>query len=124
MDPSETITVCACVGFISIVLFNKFHCPSQTSATKLHEVETTVVRIEPEIALNAAITMRKRYPWEPKEKVNQNNHQNNHSSYINKAKVPSHISTSQDDAKNQLQFLSSMTFANGGLREPSCPCCG
>ena len=25
--------------------------------------------------------------------------------------------------KEQLDFLASMTFANGGLRSPSCPCC-
>lgn len=27
------------------------------------------------------------------------------------------------DAPKELDFLSSMTFANGGLRAPSCPCC-
>lgn len=26
-------------------------------------------------------------------------------------------------AEETLQFLSTMTFANGGLRAPSCPCC-
>ncbi len=28
-----------------------------------------------------------------------------------------------DDAQEQLNFLASMTFANGGLRQPTCPCC-
>lgn len=32
-------------------------------------------------------------------------------------------STVPADAKEQLHFLASMTFANGGLRQPSCPCC-
>lgn len=30
---------------------------------------------------------------------------------------------SQQSANEQLQFLSQMTFANGGMRAPSCPCC-
>jgi hypothetical protein len=27
------------------------------------------------------------------------------------------------DSSKELDFLASMTFANGGLRAPSCPCC-
>ncbi len=29
----------------------------------------------------------------------------------------------EQSQKEQLEFLASMTFANGGLRSPSCPCC-
>jgi hypothetical protein len=28
-----------------------------------------------------------------------------------------------DEAEKSLEFFASMTFANGGLRAPSCPCC-
>jgi hypothetical protein len=30
---------------------------------------------------------------------------------------------SGDEAEKSLEFFASMTFANGGLRAPSCPCC-
>lgn len=30
---------------------------------------------------------------------------------------------SREQQQKQLEFLSTMTFANGGLRLPSCPCC-
>lgn len=30
---------------------------------------------------------------------------------------------SKDQQLQELQFLASMTFANGGIRAPSCPCC-
>ena len=30
---------------------------------------------------------------------------------------------SGDEAEKSLDFFASMTFANGGLRAPSCPCC-
>lgn len=34
-----------------------------------------------------------------------------------------HIKKPQVSQDEQLNFLASMTFANGGLRAPSCPCC-
>jgi hypothetical protein len=34
-----------------------------------------------------------------------------------------HITGSSQDSEKSLEFLAGMTFANGGLRAPSCPCC-
>ena len=55
------------------------------------------------------------FPWEPKqsiatlEEVIDNKDSHNRRNFHDKDK--------------QLDFLASMTFANGGLREPNCPCC-
>lgn len=55
------------------------------------------------------------FPWEPKhsiatlEEVIENKDSHNRRKFHDKDK--------------QLDFLASMTFANGGLREPNCPCC-
>mmetsp|Transcript_61509 Transcript_61509/g.71873 ORF Transcript_61509/g.71873 Transcript_61509/m.71873 type:complete len:231 (+) Transcript_61509:264-956(+) len=44
-----------------------------------------------------------------------------------KTKLPAYTKKQQNiitqHEKEQLSFLSSMTFASGGLRSPSCPCC-
>lgn len=53
------------------------------------------------------------FPWE----VASNN---------SSAKSPSEnpaVLSCHHSSKAQLDFLASMTFANGGLRPPSCPCC-
>lgn len=34
-----------------------------------------------------------------------------------------HVDQKQEEQESSLEFLSSMSFANGGLRSPSCPCC-
>ncbi len=61
------------------------------------------------------------YPWEP----------NNNTSPSNTITLPSYSSPPQEkrhqpsnpSVEEQLQFLACMTFANGGLRSPTCPCC-
>jgi hypothetical protein len=35
----------------------------------------------------------------------------------------SDVQLNSTENKQQLEFLASMTFANGGMRPPSCPCC-
>lgn len=52
-----------------------------------------------------------RFPWEPSISV---------TTEINCNEV-SRLSSSEQE--QQLDFLASMTFSNGGLRSPSCPCC-
>jgi len=34
-----------------------------------------------------------------------------------------HDELNSEDQRQELEFLATMTFANGGLRAPSCPCC-
>eukprot|EP00984_Skeletonema_dohrnii_P000470 scaffold161_cov121-Skeletonema_dohrnii-CCMP3373.AAC.3 len=61
------------------------------------------------------------FPWEP----------NNTPISLSGTNLPSSSSPPQErklqpstsSAEEQLQFLACMTFANGGLRSPSCPCC-
>ena len=64
------------------------------------------------------VSVMEPFPWEP--------------SYDKRQKIqtpfvfdmnPTALDESLDVYREQLQFLSSMTFANGGLRRPSCPCC-
>eukprot|EP00986_Skeletonema_menzelii_P012270 scaffold6699_cov80-Skeletonema_menzelii.AAC.3 len=60
------------------------------------------------------------FPWEP-----------NINTSLSDTSLPSSSSppqegtnqTSNTREEEQLQFLACMTFANGGLRSPSCPCC-
>lgn len=55
------------------------------------------------------------YPWEPSQK-------NEILSSTHKNEVLRQT-TSSGQPNKALDFLSSMTFANGGLRAPNCPCC-
>lgn len=53
------------------------------------------------------------FPWEPKSD--------------DKDRLQKHIKTGLLNGANtyheQIQFMASMTFANGGIRQPNCPCC-
>jgi hypothetical protein len=52
------------------------------------------------------------FPWEPRTVAS-----------VEKTRfktLDKHISRKETE---QLQFLASMTFAGGGLRQPNCPCC-
>lgn len=67
------------------------------------------------------------FPWEPRSitKLSQSKLSSSDSHNTKEEKT---VSTGkhhqEDDAhQQQLQFLSSMTFANSSLRQPSCPCC-
>lgn len=62
-----------------------------------------------------------RFPWEPDEtKLTKGDvaHQN-----LRTAPAPVLPSDDYQQQQEQLNFLASMTFSNGGLRAPSCPCC-
>lgn len=62
------------------------------------------------------------FPWEPNNNTTSpsdtTNLPNSSSPPLEKRHQPSNPS-----AEEQLQFLACMTFANGGLRSPTCPCC-
>lgn len=64
------------------------------------------------------LTLR-RFPWQPSETVPPG--QRNVASAILNVSNPNHLSAHEQ--QTQLSFLASMTFANGGIRSPSCPCC-
>jgi hypothetical protein len=66
------------------------------------------------------------FPWEPKKTAAtkpkymfRDRFDSEHERKMTRKKHP--INT--DDASKQLDFLASMTFANGGIRAPNCPCC-
>ena len=55
-----------------------------------------------------------RFPWEPAAQTTTQ-------SDVAAETSPNRMST--DHQNRQLELLASMTFANGGFRPPSCPCC-
>lgn len=63
-----------------------------------------------------------RFPWESQAAANETRRS---SSPENGKKFSKHMDklSSKQQTQNELEFLASMTFANGGLRAPSCPCC-
>lgn len=52
-----------------------------------------------------------RFPWEPAEGT------------VSRAALLSSKPRHMADQCKELDFLATMTFANGGIRSPSCPCC-
>jgi hypothetical protein len=61
----------------------------------------------------------RRFPWQPSETVPLG--RRNIASAILDVSNPRNASPHEQQA--QLSFLASMTFANGGIRSPSCACC-
>ena len=59
------------------------------------------------------------FPWEPNNTSLSDTNLPSSSSPPQERK----LQPSTSSAEEQLQFLACMTFANGGLRSPSCPCC-
>jgi hypothetical protein len=71
------------------------------------------------------------FPWEPKPTREPSNKKKGAKYAFRDPTTKSGIypagqkqhQNQQFDQQQQLDFLSSMTFANGGLRAPNCPCC-
>jgi hypothetical protein len=61
------------------------------------------------------------YPWEPTGTVTSDTIDD--ASPPRHSLIPSNSLPTRQAQQQQLEFLSNMTFANGGLRAPSCPCC-
>ena len=58
------------------------------------------------------------FPWESSKLSNGGSGGSTHTNPLHPSKK-----ISPSEAVQQLEFLSNMTFANGGLRAPNCPCC-
>ena len=81
------------------------------------------------VAIGAAtgspnISSDARFPWEPQPSHDTKDA----SSSINVRSKPTtdrqeESASPSVSTKDQLRFLSQMSFANGGIRAPSCPCC-
>jgi hypothetical protein len=78
---------------------------------------------EPFDPANAETTIP--FPWEPKGKQHERLQQHIINPPNNEGRPTSSSSSSSSRAANekQLELLASMTFANGGMRTPSCLCC-
>jgi hypothetical protein len=65
------------------------------------------------------------FPWEPKSTTSLTDTDTDISNSLPNSITKHHpiITNSNANEEQQLHFLSQMTFANGGLRSPSCPCC-
>jgi len=55
--------------------------------------------------------LAEKFPWEP------------HLASTVSSTTKARSSLSSKEQQQQLDFLASMKFSNGGLRPPSCPCC-
>jgi hypothetical protein len=62
------------------------------------------------------------FPWESSKLSDNSEGSGGSKRTINPHHHPSK-KISPSEAVQQLEFLSNMTFANGGLRAPNCPCC-
>jgi hypothetical protein len=60
--------------------------------------------------------MERKFPWEPSDSTTEQG-------MIDVLKVKRAKRFSSEEQHQQLRFLASMTFSNGGVRSPSCPCC-
>ena len=58
----------------------------------------------------------RKFPWEPLDSTVKRD-------IIDAFKVEHSQELSSQEQHHQLRFLASMTFSNGGIRSPSCPCC-
>jgi hypothetical protein len=67
------------------------------------------------------------FPWEPNRSTTSSTDDTDDTSNTTSPNaITKHhpiITISNANEEQQLHFLSQMTFANGGLRSPSCPCC-
>jgi hypothetical protein len=57
-----------------------------------------------------------KFPWEPSDSTVER-------CMVDVLKAKRSKKISADEQHRQLSFLASMTFSNGGVRLPSCPCC-
>jgi hypothetical protein len=65
-------------------------------------------------------TVIRKFPWESESADNPVPAAHNTTAYTSKASSSTSIIHQQ---QKQLELLATMTFANGGFRGPSCPCC-
>lgn len=92
---------------LSILLLKK-----QQRITEVEEEEQDLALLSPDP-----------FPWEPKLTSSTDDTDTSNTTSPN-AITKNHpiITTNNANEEQQLHFLSQMTFANGGLRSPSCPC--
>ena len=101
--------------FVAIILLNRLHVRKQrASSTSLQKEEEQ--QEEEESQSPPPIS----FPWEPNNAALSDTTLPSSSSQTQETK---HQTSNNTRAEEQLQFLACMTFVNGGLRSPSCPCC-
>ena len=101
--------------FVAIILLNTLHVRKQLASTSLHQKEEE--QQEEEESQSPPLIS---FPWEPNNAALSDTTLPSSSSPPQETKQQTSNNTR---AEEQLQFLACMTFANGGLRSPSCPCC-
>lgn len=83
-----------------------------------HEQALTSGQLEPQLQ---STPRQKRFPWEPTPVNNSIVSHGDGQSFNGRSNGFPVLSKEQQ--KKRLDVIASMTFANGGLRIPSCPCC-
>eukprot|EP00980_Cylindrotheca_fusiformis_P021653 scaffold8505_cov130-Cylindrotheca_fusiformis.AAC.19 len=110
---SAELLITAVVGVVSAFLVYAAQSSPATSTTD-DEVERETV----EGRIDNCPSSSQTFPWEVKKAKDEEAEKE-----LLEADKPVHnprLRTSND--QQELNFLASMTFANGGLRAPSCPC--
>ena len=85
-------------------------------STTSREITTTAINIDSRTETGAP-----RFPWEPMATNANQTSSLLSTSTLTTDNAAARLSLSA--AQERLQFLSQMTFANGGIRTPSCVCC-
>jgi hypothetical protein len=98
----------------------------KTTNAAEHDNESTAVTVainqyQPDTEPEPAGIGMVQYPWEPMGTVTSDTIDD--ASPPRHSLIPSNSLPTRQAQQQQLEFLSNMTFANGGLRAPSCPCC-
>ena len=111
------------IGFVCIAIITTCYLLHQKKESTHSSTSSEKKNITSETILSTT-----QFPWEPRSitSSSQSKLLSSDSDSHNTKEETKTVSTGkqhqEDDAQQQLQFLSSMTFANSTLR-PSCPCC-
>ena len=110
------------IGFVCIAIITTCYLLHQ----KKESTHSSPSR-EKKIITSETILSTTQFPWEPRsitKSQSKLSKAEEETTTISKRYSTTRKDNGKDDAhQQQIQFLSSMTFVNSSLRQPSCPCC-
>ena len=110
------------IGFVFVAIITTCYLLHQKKESTHSSQSSEKKNITSETILSTT-----QFPWEPRSITKSQSKLASSDSHNTKEETKTASTGKQhqeDDAHHQqLHFLSSMTFANSSLRQPSCPCC-
>ena len=116
------------IGFVCIAIITTCYLLHQKKESTHSSQSSEKKNITSETTLSTT-----QFPWEPRSITNSqsklSSSDSSHKAEEETTTISKRYSTTRKDNgkddvhQQQLHFLSSMTFANSTLRQPSCPCC-